>query len=150
MELRIYTRGQMKAAVRAAKAEGRKEAEEFLQERIALTKNIIQDCVEEIFRLDKEYPVTGVIIPYAFAEKVERKLRKEGGVIIPERFLRSLIQVLKKHNVNNYAAGIKNYIEDDIRHPLYADRLKEYMLNSNPIDLDKEEVLKVIEEMTKV
>jgi len=112
-EPRIYTRRQMIVVKRIAEAKGREDMEEFLQERIVNVKNIITDCIEEIFRLDTKYPITGVLLPQKFAESLVNKLKKD-------------------------------------HHSRYAARLQEYMDKSNPIDLEKEEVMLLIEEMTNV
>jgi len=65
--------------VLAARLQGRREAEEFLQARITQICNTNHQLLVEIMRLDKTEPVVGVMIPYKFAEKVIRKLRKKNA-----------------------------------------------------------------------
>ena len=62
--------------VLAARLQGRKEAEEFLQERINQIYLTNHQLLVEILRLDLNEPVVAVSIPYKFAQMVVDKLRK--------------------------------------------------------------------------
>ena len=144
-EYRIYTATQL----RAARKKGRKEAEEYLQERI---NNIIianNNLLKEIMRIDREFPVTGVLITYSFADKLFRKLKKgpDKSVAIPLTTIEKIIKLLKKKRIYNYAKELSGHVKSDKPNPDYANRLKEFMDQANPIDMDKEEVLRLIEEI---
>lgn len=67
------------------KKEGRKEAEEYLQKRINRVCISNHQLLLEIFRLDWSEPVTGVLVPYKYAEKLVRKLRKNNMLGYAER-----------------------------------------------------------------
>lgn len=60
----------------AARRQGKKEAEECLQKRINLIYITNHQLIVEILRLDYEMPVTGVLVPYKYATKLVRKLKK--------------------------------------------------------------------------
>lgn len=60
----------------AAREQGKKDAEEFLQQRINNIYITNHNLLVEILRLDWCKPVTGVLVPYAYVEKLIRKLRK--------------------------------------------------------------------------
>lgn len=64
------------AELLAAKLQGKKEAEEFLQKRINFICITHHQLLVEIMRLDWETPVACVHVPYTYAEKLIRKLRK--------------------------------------------------------------------------
>jgi hypothetical protein len=147
-DIRIYTRKQYIAAVRAAKVRGREEAIECLQDRISNTKNIISECVEIIFDLDKNEPIAGVVVPYSLCEKIIKKLKKERGVLVPDEMLEKLMTYLKKKHVITHYTALKDCIEQDKKHEGYAERLEECMCDANTIDMEREEVLKVIEEIS--
>jgi len=60
----------------AARLQGRKEAEEFLQARINRVSMTNHKLLIEIFRLDLNEPVVAVAMPYKFAQTIISKLRK--------------------------------------------------------------------------
>ncbi|HUS74298.1 MAG TPA: hypothetical protein VMY06_14655 [Sedimentisphaerales bacterium] len=62
--------------VLAARLQGRKEAEEYLQLRINNISKTHHQLLTEIFRLDLNEPVVAVSVPYKFAQMVIDKLRK--------------------------------------------------------------------------
>jgi len=62
--------------VLAARLQGRKEAEDFLQLRINNLCKTHHQLLVEIFRLDLNEPVVAVSMPHKFAQMVVDKLRK--------------------------------------------------------------------------
>jgi hypothetical protein len=57
---------------------GMKRAEEYLEKRIEKVIRANHNLLIEVFRLDWSAPVTGVLVPYAYCEKLCRKMRAKG------------------------------------------------------------------------
>jgi len=72
---KTYTVEDMKAAWLRGKIEGRAEAENILQERIARVCTSNNKLIKEIMRLDTNEPVAGVLIPRNLCEALIKKLR---------------------------------------------------------------------------
>jgi len=64
------------ADIQAAVYQGRSETMEFLQERITKVIRTNKELFTQLLSLDHMEPAGGVVIPYAFAEKIVEKLRE--------------------------------------------------------------------------
>lgn len=71
-----YSEQEVRKLVEIARLQGRTEAEEYLERRIEKICATNNHLLAEIMRLDKKEAVSGVLIPYKFADKIVRKLRK--------------------------------------------------------------------------
>lgn len=84
-ETKTYTYADIQAAI----YQGRSEATEFLQERIAQVVRTNTELFTQLLNLEHLDPAGGVVIPYAFAEKIVEKLREQ--------------------NINDYHANMLKY-----------------------------------------
>lgn len=64
------------ADIQAAIYQGRSEAMEFLQKRITQVIRTNKELFTQLLCLEHLKPAGGVVIPYAFAEKIVEKLRE--------------------------------------------------------------------------
>jgi hypothetical protein len=73
---KTYTEIDVQAARLEGIYSGRAEAMEFLQGRIAQVIRTNRELFTQILSLEHLEPAGGVVIPYAFAEKIVEKLRE--------------------------------------------------------------------------
>lgn len=71
-EQKTYTYAEIQAAI----YQGRSEAMEFLQERITKVVRTNRELFTQLLSLEHLEPSGGVVIPYAFAEKIVEKLHE--------------------------------------------------------------------------